>query len=114
MKLDTEQLETAYLNLKAQTLRSNDRLADFMNINNDPVVHREINEQIIERAVKSLVEDHKQKFEELMSLKEKVTISEKVRAEEDTKSATKYAHLQTEFEEYKTITQRKQDKLRAE
>ena len=113
MRIDTEQLETGYLNLKAQTLRQNDRLADLMNLNSDPVVKKEVNDQIIERAVKSLLDDHKQRFEDLMALKEKFAISEKVRADDEIKVATRYAKLETEFEEYRTKMNRREDQIKS-
>jgi hypothetical protein len=79
LKVDLDTVEQGYLNLKAGTLRQNDRLAEIMGIAeaaNSPHATTDIT---IERAVRSLVHDNRLKFEDCLSLKEELSFSEKQR-----------------------------------
>ena len=61
MKQDLEHVEQSYLNLKAGSLRKNDKLAEIMGLNEQSSV---VADYIIERSLRSLVVEHKQKFDE--------------------------------------------------
>lgn len=61
MKQDLEHVEQSYLNLKAGSLRQNDKLAEIMGLNEQSSV---VADYIIERSLRSLVVEHKQKFDE--------------------------------------------------
>ena len=81
LKVDLDTVEQGYLNLKAGTLRQNDRLAEIMNIAEATNSLHATTDITIERAVRSLVPDNRLKFEDCISLKEQLTYSEKQRQE---------------------------------
>ncbi len=97
LKVDLDTVEQGYLNLKAGTLRQNDRLAEIMNIaeaTNSPHATTDIT---IERAVRSLVHDNRLKFEDCISLKEQLTYSEKQRQETALQLNARIEQLESEY-----------------
>jgi len=114
LKADLDQVEQGYLRLKAGTLRQNDRLAELMGIQEDSPLQSTISDQAIERAVRSLVQDNKLKFNDLLNTKEELARVEKTRVDELKEVFSKLDRVEAEYSEYRASQTLREDKIRAE
>lgn len=85
-----------------------------MGIQEDSPLQSTISDQAIERAVRSLVQDNKLKFNDLLNTKEELARVEKTRVDELKEVFSKLDRVEAEYSEYRASQTLREDRIRAE
>ena len=89
LRIDLDSVEQGYLNLKAGSLRQNDKLANIIGVQDQ----LPLSDLVLERAVKDLVQLKKDQAQSLETLRTELANSEKERLDEAKSAALKYTNL---------------------